>query len=269
MWRHGQIGVGRAPPIATTSRNNYRQWMNMIRRAIRWERDGEDLYRLLDEQIARDPELLRRVRVDMYRRIGYYPTETSEHSAEYVGWYLKHADEIERLRIEPGLYVGISEENVATYERTKAQLAADEQIELESSATEYAPQIVHSMVTRTPRRIVGNVVNAGLIDNLPSNVCVEVPCLVDELGVSPTAVGALPAQCAAVNRGYLNVVDLTVTAAIDGDPRMVRQAAMVDPNTSATLSPREIWALCDDMVAAHGAALPKSLQAALSPGGLR
>jgi alpha-galactosidase len=242
---------------------NHQAWL------LRWERDGEDLYRLLDEQIARDPQLLRRVRVDMYRRIGYYPTETSEHSSEYVGWYLKHADEIKRLRIEPGMYVGISEENVATYERTRAQLAAGTQIELESSATEYAPQIVHSMVTRTPRRIVGNVVNAGLIDNLPSNVCVEVPCLVDELGVAPTAVGALPAQCAAVNRGYLNVVDLTVTAAIEGDPRMVRQAAMVDPNTSATLSPPEIWALCDDMVAAHGAALPKSLQAALSPGGLR
>ena len=84
-------------------------------------------------KIAADPELLRRVRVDMYRRIGYYPTETSEHSSEYVAWYLKHADEIERLRIEPGMYVGISEDNVATYERTKAQLAAGEQIELESS----------------------------------------------------------------------------------------------------------------------------------------
>jgi alpha-galactosidase len=70
-----------------------------------------------------------------------------------------------------------------------------------------------------------------------------------------------------VNRGYLNVVDLTVSAAIEGDPRLVRQAAMVDPNTSASLSPPEIWALCDDMVAAHGSALPKSLQTALSPGG--
>ena len=91
------------------------------------------------------------------------------------------------------MYVGISEDNVATYERTKAQLAAGEPIELESTATEYAPQIVHSMVTGTPRRIVGNVVNAGLIDNLPADVCVEVPCLVDELGVAPIAVGALPA----------------------------------------------------------------------------
>ena len=78
------------------------------------------------------------------------------------------------------------------------------------------------------------------------------PCLVDELGVAPDAVGALPRQCAALNRGYLNVVDLTVAAAVEGDPRLVRQAAMVDPNTSATLSPPEIWALCDDMVAAHG-----------------
>lgn len=242
---------------------NHQAWL------LRWERDGEDLYPLLDARIDADPELLRRVRVDMYRRIGYYPTETSEHSSEYVAWYLKQQAEVDRLRLEPGMYVGISEDNVATYEKTKAQLAAGEQIALESSATEYAPQIVHSMVTRTASRIVGNVVNAGLIDNLPADVCVEVPCLVDELGVAPIKVGALPRQCAAINRGYLNVVDLTVAAAIEGDPRLVRQAAMVDPNTSATLSPPEIWALCDDMVAAHGTALPKQLQAALSPGGRR
>lgn len=238
---------------------NHQAWL------LRWERDGHDLYPLLDDRIDADPELRRRVRVDMYRRLGYYPTETSEHSSEYVGWFLRHPDEIERLRLEPGVYVGISEENVATYERTRAQLAAGEQIELESTATEYAPQVIHSMVTRTPRRIIGNVMNTGLIDNLPDDVCVEVPCLVDELGIAPIAVGSLPPQCAAVNRGYLNVVDLTVAAAVEGDPRLIRQAAMVDPNTSATLSPPQVWDLCDDMVAAHDALLPPSLRGPLTP----
>ena len=83
------------------------------------ERDGQDLYPLLDEQIRADPELRRRVRVDMYRRLGYYPTETSEHSSEYVAWYLRHAEEIERLRIPVDAYIGISEDNVAIFDRTQ------------------------------------------------------------------------------------------------------------------------------------------------------
>lgn len=257
-----EIGVPLEEASYWSAGVNHQAWL------LRWERDGEDLYPLLDAKIAADPQLQRRVRVDMYRRLGYYPTETSEHSSEYVSWYLRHPDEIERLRLEPGVYIGISEENVATYERTKELLAAGEPIDLETTVTEYAPQVVHSMVTGTPRRIVGNVVNAaGMIDNLPRDICVEVPCLVDELGVAPIAVGALPRQCAAINRGYLNVVDLTVAAATEADPRLLRQAAMVDPNTSATLSPPQIWDLIDDMVAAHRALLPKPLQTALSPGG--
>ncbi|MFY9915441.1 MAG: alpha-glucosidase/alpha-galactosidase [Nocardioidaceae bacterium] len=238
---------------------NHQAWL------LRWEQDGRDLYPLLDDRIDADPELRRRVRVDMYRRLGYYPTETSEHSAEYVGWYLPHDDEVARLRLEIGAYVGISEDNVATYERTRAQLAAGEPIDLDATATEYAPQVIHSMVTGRPRRIVGNVGNTGLVTNLPRDVCVEVPCLVDAHGVVPTWVGDLPPQCAALNRAYLNVVDLTVRAATDGDPLLLREAAMVDPNTSATLSPPAVWDLVDDMVAAHGDLLPPALRSSLQP----
>jgi alpha-galactosidase len=233
---------------------NHQAWL------LRWERDGKSLYPLLDERIAADPELRRRVRVDMYRRLGYYPTETSEHSSEYVPWYLKHDDEIARLRIEPDVYVGISEHNVATYQETRRALAAGETLALDPSATEYAPQVVHSMVTGTKRRIEGNVANTGLITNLPDGLGVEVPCLVDELGVHPMHVGALPPQCAALNRAFLGVVDLTVAAGVEGDPRLVRQAAMLDPNTAATLTLDDIWGLCNDLVAAHGDLLPEPLR---------
>ena len=119
------------------------------------------------------------------------------------------------------------------------------------------------MVTGTKRRIDGNVANTGLISNLPSGLGVEVPCLVDELGVHPMYVGALPPQCAALNRAFLGVVDLTVQAAVEGDPRLVRQAAMMDPNTAATLTLDDIWGLCNDLVDAHGDLLPEPLRVRL------
>ena len=248
------IGVPFDEVSYTSAGVNHQAWL------LRWERAGESLYPLLDERIAADPQLRRRVRVDMYRRLGYYPTETSEHSSEYVPWYLKHDGEIERLRIEPDVYVGMSENNVATYEQTRRALAAGETLALEPTATEYAPQVVHSMVTGTKRRIEGNVPNTDLISNLPSGLGVEVPCLVDELGVHPMHVGALPPQCAALNRAFLGVVDLTVQAAVEGDPRLVRQAAMMDPNTAATLNLDDIWGLCNDLVEAHGDLLPEPLR---------
>jgi alpha-galactosidase len=236
---------------------NHQAWL------LRWERRGESLYPLLDERIAADPELRRRVRVDMYRRLGFYPTETSEHSSEYVPWYLRDEREIKRLRIPVDAYLGISEENMAEYERTRATLAAGETIPLEHSATEYAPQVIHSLVTGTTRTIHGNVSNRDLIGNLPRGAGVEVPCTVDGLGLHPHSVGLLPPQCAALNTAFLAVAELTVHAALEGDPFALRQAVMVDPNASATLTVDEIWALCDAMVAAHGDLLPEPLRTPL------
>ena len=128
---------------------------------------------------------------------------------------------------------------------------------------EYAPQIIHSIVTGTPRTVYGNVPNTGLISNLQAGAVVEVPCLVDASGVRPTAVGALPAQCAALNRSYLNVAELAVQAAIEEDPRAIRQAVMVDPATAAALPVEQIWELCNDLVLAHRNYLDPSLRAAL------
>ncbi len=233
---------------------NHQAWL------LRFEHRGESLYPRLDEVLERDPELRRRVRMDMYRRLGYFPTETSEHSSEYLPWYLHDDAEIERLRIPVGDYLGISAGNVAEYHAVRAAMLAGEPLDVSRDATEYAPQVIHSMVTGTLRRIHGNVANRGLISNLPEDYAVEVPCVVDALGVRPERVGALPPQCAAVNRGFVNVGQLTVRAALTGDKRMVRQAAMVDPNTAATLSLDQIWALCAELTAAHGELIPASLR---------
>ena len=238
---------------------NHQAWI------LSMERNGQDLYPLLDEKIRADPELRRRVRGDMYRRLGYYPTETSEHSSEYVAWYLGHPEEIERLRIPVDAYIGISEENVAIFDRTKSLLNAGQEVAIETGAAEYAPQVIHSVVTGTKRTIQVNTANTALIDNLPLGAPVEVSASVDELGVHPWHMGQLPPQLAALNRSYLNVVDLTIHAALNEDPRAIRQAAMLDPNAAANLTVDQIWELCDALVAAHGDLLPKWARGPLQP----
>ncbi|MFC8432489.1 alpha-glucosidase/alpha-galactosidase [Streptomyces sp. NPDC057253] len=237
---------------------NHQAWV------LRFEHQGRSLYPKLDELIASDSQLRRRVRVDMYRRLGYYPTETSEHSSEYVPWYLHHSSEVERLRLPIGEYLKIVDENVATYEKTREALAAGTPVAVEGTM-EYAPQIIHSMVTGTPRTVYGNVPNRHLIDNLPGHGVVEVPCLVDSLGVQPTRVGSLPPQLAALNRTYLSANDLVVRAAIEEEPRHIRHAAMTDPATAAALPVEDIWRLCDDMVTAHGDLLQPGLRVRLAP----
>ncbi|MCU7728588.1 alpha-glucosidase/alpha-galactosidase [Actinoplanes sp. KI2] len=233
---------------------NHQAWL------LRFEHRGESLYPKLDALLAKEPELSRRVRMDMYRRLGYFPTETSEHSAEYLPWYLRHDEEIARLRIPVGDYLRISADNVAEYEATRAALHRGEPLDLTREATEYAPQVIHSMVTGTMRRIHANVPNYGLISNLPEGYAVEVPAVVDRLGVRPERVGDLPTQCAALNRSFVSVGQLTVQAALTGDKRMVPQAAMADPNTAATLTVQQIWELCDELTAAHGDLMPESLR---------
>ena len=226
---------------------------------LRFERDGESLYPFLDEAIARDPELARTVRVELYRRFGYYPTESSEHGAEYLPWFMRRDAMVERFRIPVGEYVRRSEENLAEYDRIRAALAAGEGFEAERSL-EYASLIVHSIETGVERVIYGNVRNDGLIGNLPGGACVEVPCVVDRTGVRPTLVGVLPPQLAALNRTYANVCELTVRAVLEGKPEHVHHAAMLDPNTAASLSLDEIELLVDELRAAHDAALPEALR---------
>ena len=227
---------------------------------LRFERRGEDLYPLLDERLAADPDLQRRVRFAVYRRLGYFPTESSEHLAEYVPWFMHHDDQIGQFRIPVDEYIRRSEENLVEFERVKEALAAGVQLPIERSA-EYAAEIIHSIETGVPSVIYGNVRNAGLIANLPDGACVEVPCLVDGAGVQPTAVPDYPPQLAALNRTFLNPVELTVRAVLEERPDFVRHAAMLDPNTAATLTLDEIDALCDELTRAHGELLPEKLRA--------
>jgi alpha-galactosidase len=232
---------------------NHQAWI------LRFERDGEDLYPRLDEAIAADPELRRHVRVELYRRFGRFPTESSEHSAEYVPWLMRDDRAIERFRIPVGEYIERSEENLREYEQVRRTLAEGGGFAIERSL-EYAAQIVHSVVTGEEREIYGNVTNDWLIDNLPAGACVEVPCAVDARGVRPKPVGALPPQLAALNRTFLNVVELTVRAALEGSRDLVHQAAMLDPNASGSLDLDTIAAICDELIAAHGDALPAGIR---------
>jgi alpha-galactosidase len=226
---------------------------------LRLEHDGDDLYPRLDERIAGDPELQRRVRVALYRRLGYYPTESSEHAAEYVPWFMRHDDQLERFRTPVDEYVRRSEANLAEYEETRRAVARGDVGALERS-NEYAAGIIGAMETGEPAVIYGNVLNDGLLPGLPDGCCVEVPCVVDRTGVRPTPVPEYPAELAALNRTYVNVVELTVRAVLEERPELVRCAAMLDPNTAATLTLDEIDALCDELTAAHGDALPAALR---------
>ncbi|HEY7400035.1 MAG TPA: alpha-glucosidase/alpha-galactosidase [Actinomycetota bacterium] len=223
-------------------------------------RTGENLYPRLRERIDADPEGLgRRVRVEIFKRFGYFPTESSEHSSEYVPWVLRHDEEVERFRILVDDYIFRSDENLAEIEAMKASIDAGEPVEVEPTS-ELASEVVHAMETGVAREIYGNVRNGGLIEGLPADACVEVPCLVDGNGVQPTQIGVLPPQCLALNRMFVNVVELTVRAAIEQRRDLVYQAALVDPNTAATLTTTQIVDLVDDLLEAHGELIPEGIR---------
>jgi alpha-galactosidase len=226
---------------------------------LRLEHEGESLYPRLRERMESDPELQRRVRFAVFKRFGYFQTESSEHAAEYLPWFMRHDGELERYRTPVGEYITRSEDNLAEYERVKAELAAGRTLPIKRSS-EYAALIVHSMVTGQPRVIYGNVRNRGLLPGLVEDSCVEVPCLVDGTGLRGVPIHEYPPELAALNRTFNNVVELTVRAVLERRPELVRLAAALDPNASATLTLDEIDALCDELTAAHGEAIPASLR---------
>jgi alpha-galactosidase len=226
---------------------------------LRFEHQGRDLYPALRTAIEADPELQRRVRVEIFRRFGYFPTESSEHSAEYVPWFMRHDDEVDRFRVPIGEYLRRSERNIDEYEATRSELAGAEPLTL-TPTSELASEFIHAHQTGREREIYLNVRNNGLITNLPDECCVEVPALVDADGPHPRSVGALPPQLAALNRTFLNVVELTVRAVLDGDRRHVYQAALLDPNASSVLTTSQTEALCDELLDAHRELLPQPLR---------
>jgi alpha-galactosidase len=228
---------------------------------LRFERDGKNLYPLLDAAIAADPDGLgRRVRIEIYRRFGFFPTESSEHSAEYVPWFMSHDDQIEHYRIPVDEYIRRSLENIEEYEDIRRKLTAGEPLQFEPEG-ELAPRYIHSMVTGERRVEYGNVRNDGLIDGLPTGCCVEVPCVVDGDGVHPMTIGALPPQCAALNRTFINVAELTMRAALEESREHVYQAVMLDPNAGATLTIDSMTTMVDELIEAHGDLMPAGIRA--------
>ena len=222
---------------------------------LTFERDGRSLYPELVRVIEGSPELQRRVRVEIFRRFGFFPTESSEHSAEYVPWFLRHDSQIEQFRIVAGEYLARSEANLRELADQQRALQADEPLDLEPTS-ELASEFIHSLETGTERELHVNVRNGGLITSLPPECCVEVPCRVGAGGPRPVPVGALPPQLAALNRTFLNVVELTVRAALDRCRDHVYQAALLDPNTAATLTTSQTVAMCDELFEAHRDLLP-------------
>lgn len=231
---------------------NHQGWL------IEISRNGEDLYPEIKRR-ATLPEYWPKdtVRFEIMRRFGYYVTESSEHSSEYVPWFIKSRapGEIEKYHIPLDEYPRRCLNQIKGWGELREKLTRDEPLEHKRS-NEYASSIMNAVETGEPYTFGGNVLNRGLITNLPEDCCVEVLCVADRNGITPTHFGALPPQCAALTRTNVNVQEVTIEAALTGKRDHIYQAAMLDPHTAAELTVDEIVSLCDELIDAHGGYLP-------------
>lgn len=220
---------------------------------------GVDLYPKIKELSLKNgyPEK-DKVRHEIMHKFGYYLTESSEHSSEYMPYFIKdkYPELIERFNIPLDEYPRRCIKQIQGWKERREDLINNKDI-IHERTHEYASYIIEAMETNIPYKIGGNVLNNGLITNLPSDACVEVPCLVDASGVNPCFIGDLPQQCAALNRTNINVQLLTIEAALTGKKEHIYHAAMLDPHTSSELSIDDIISMCDDLIEAHGDWLPK------------
>jgi alpha-galactosidase len=205
-----------------------------------------------------NPRCPNKVRYEMLMRLGYFVTESSEHFAEYTPWFIKRdrPDLIERFGIPLDEYPVRCIEQIARWEKTAKEYREANEI-IVSPSHEYASQIMNSVVTGEPSVIYGNVRNNGFIPQLPDGCAVEVPTLVDSNGLQPTVVADIPPQLIALMRTNINVQDLTVQALLTENREHIYHAAMLDPHTAAELDLDQIWALTDDLLAAHDDWLPE------------
>jgi len=227
---------------------------------------GKDIYpeikRLAEQKVRRcraGKEVFRNiVRLEMMLRTGYYITESSEHLSEYTPHFIKaaHPELIDEFKIPLDEYPRRCVNQIEYWKTQSKELTKNPSITHKRS-NEFGAYIMDSVMTNKPYQIAGNVINHGMITNLPDEACVEVPCLIDGNGVQPTYVGALPEVCAAYNRTNINVQQLTIEAVLTGKKDCIYQAAMLDPHTAAELSIDEIRHLCDDLIEAHGDWMPK------------
>ena len=236
--------------LETIAGINHMAWLLEIT-----DKDGNDLY----------PEIKRRakaknagekhwdmVRYDYIDKLGYYCTESSEHNSEYNPFYIKpgREDLIEKFNIPLDEYPRRCINQINNWQKQYNELMAGGKVEHKRSR-EYASYIMEAIYTNKPYKIGGNVLNRGVITNLPHDACVEVPCLVDGKGIHPTFVGELPLQLAAMNSSNIYPQMLTIEAAHTMKKETIYQAAMMDPHTGAQLSTDEIVALCDELFEAH------------------
>ena len=201
------------------------------------------------------------VRYEMFKRLGYFVTESSEHFSEYVPWFIKsgRSDLLDKFGIPLDEYPRRCERQIEGWETLRTRLENPEARVRVVQSMEYGSGIIHSMETGQPRVVYGNVPNRGIISNLPDDCCVEVPCVVDASGITPTHIGALPPHLAALMQTNINVQSLTVEAALTGKREHVYHAAMFDPHTAAELDLDQIWALVDELLAAHRGMIPEAL----------
>jgi alpha-galactosidase len=230
---------------------------------LKFERNGEDLYPEIRRVIAegRVPDD-NRVRYDLFSRLGYFVTESSEHFSEYGPWFIKRGREdlIKKFNIPLDEYPRRCESQLARWEQLRNDLErSDQPLEIRRSV-EFGSLIIHSLETGIPRVVYGNVTNHNLIDNLPAGCCVEVPCVVDKNGVQPVRIGRIPSHLAALMQTNINVQALTVEAVLQQNPERIYQAAMLDPHTAAELDLDQIWALVNDLLTAHGEWIPEKLR---------
>ena len=239
---------------------------------LKFEKDGVNLYPEIQKVYneKRIPDW-NRVRYEIFNRFGYFVTESSEHFSEYTPWFIKRdrPDLIEQFNIPLDEYIRRCEHQIAGWHQLREDLITNDMPLEVNRSHEYGSLIIHSIETGQPRVVYGNVANRGLINNLPDGCCVEVPVLVDKNGLQPTKIGNLPPHLAAMMQTNINVQSLTVEAALTGKREHVYHAAAFDPHTAAELSLDQIWNLCDDLIAAHGAMLPRYKATVLRPRGRR
>ena len=226
------------------------------------DRDGNDLYPEIRRRAAEKNASEKHtdmVRFEYIRRLGYYCTESSEHNAEYNPFFIKskYPELIDRYNIPLDEYPRRCVNQIEGWKKEYNELSRKSERPHERSR-EYASRIMEAIVTSTPYQIGGNVLNrGGLIENLPADACVEVPCLVNGSGIHPCRVGRLPVQLAAMNMININPQLITIEAAVTRKRDLVYNAAMLEPHTAAELSIDDIVAMVDDLIEAHGDYLPK------------